>query len=343
MEVSKAEQAIYDRQIRLWGMEAQNKIRNSKVLIIGGKQLGAEVAKTLSLAGVDEMHLVDHRLVDTEEIGMNFLYDASVDNSKMTKWAASYNFLYNLNRNVKLFIVEEDVLSKNDSEIEEYLTKFTLVVVLDESYERTAKVNNICRKHHIRFISGAIYGWIGYAFFDFDGHAYLVKAKSPDCLNEEESETGKTSTVVTVDEEFVLETFSYPSFVETLNSDFTAKKIVRKCKRIVPTSYFLVKSMLRASSENKLTGVTENDIEKLIPIWNEEVAAGNHTIDMQPVQPDRFDHLFGPNFGPTAACVGGVIGQEAIKSISEGKNPLRNLFIYTGFESTGFMCNFPPV
>lgn len=25
MEVSKAEQAIYDRQIRLWGMEAQNK------------------------------------------------------------------------------------------------------------------------------------------------------------------------------------------------------------------------------------------------------------------------------------------------------------------------------
>ncbi|EGT55572.1 CBN-AOS-1 protein [Caenorhabditis brenneri] len=346
LEVSKQEQEVYDRQIRLWGMEAQNKLRNAKVLIIGGTQLGAEVAKTLSLAGVDALHLVDHRLVQESEVGSNFLLDASIDNTKLTKWVAARSFLTNLNRNVKLHIDETDLLSKSDSEIEAYVKDFTIVIVLDESYERTVKLNELCRKHKVRFVSGAIFGWVGYTFFDFNGHSFLTKAEeSIETANlDEESQNTKTNKVVTLEEDqFEPKEYTYPSFVEAFNSDFSSKKVIKKCKRVVPTSYFLVKTMLLACKENKLSGDMVKDIEELIPIWKKEVVAGNHIVENQPVQPEKFNHLFAPEFTPTTACIGGIIGQESIKAISEGKLPIRNIFIYSALDSTGIACDFPLV
>ncbi|CAM5129083.1 unnamed protein product [Natator depressus] len=43
--ISEEEAAQYDRQIRLWGLEAQRRLRASRVLLVGMKGLGAEVAK----------------------------------------------------------------------------------------------------------------------------------------------------------------------------------------------------------------------------------------------------------------------------------------------------------
>ena len=99
-----------------------------------------------------------------------------------------------------------------------------------------------------------------------------------------------SNAVVTVeDEQFEQKTYSYPTFSAAFNSDFSSKKAMRKCKRVIPTSYFLVKTMLRASMDSSLTGDIDKDIETLTPIWKEEVLDGNHTIEMQPVQPDKFD------------------------------------------------------
>ena len=42
----------YDRQIRLWGVEAQRSIQASKILIWGMGGLGAETVKNLVLAGL---------------------------------------------------------------------------------------------------------------------------------------------------------------------------------------------------------------------------------------------------------------------------------------------------
>lgn len=46
------ESEIYDRQIRLWGAEAQNKMRNSKVLYIHVTGVSSEIIKNLVLAGI---------------------------------------------------------------------------------------------------------------------------------------------------------------------------------------------------------------------------------------------------------------------------------------------------
>ncbi|XP_032182299.1 SUMO-activating enzyme subunit 1 isoform X6 [Mustela erminea] len=57
--ISEEEAAQYDRQIRLWGLEAQKRLRASRVLLVGMKGLGAEIAKNLILAGVKGLTMLD--------------------------------------------------------------------------------------------------------------------------------------------------------------------------------------------------------------------------------------------------------------------------------------------
>ncbi|EPY76729.1 SUMO-activating enzyme subunit 1 [Camelus ferus] len=61
--ISEEEAAQYDRQIRLWGLEAQKRLRASRVLLVGMKGLGAEIAKNLILAGVKGLTMLDHEQV----------------------------------------------------------------------------------------------------------------------------------------------------------------------------------------------------------------------------------------------------------------------------------------
>uniref|UniRef100_A0A8C3UYS6 SUMO1 activating enzyme subunit 1 n=1 Tax=Catharus ustulatus TaxID=91951 RepID=A0A8C3UYS6_CATUS len=71
--ISEEEAAQYDRQIRLWGLEAQKRLRTSRVLLVGLRGLGAEVAKNLILAGVRGLTLLDHQQVSPEDGRAQFL------------------------------------------------------------------------------------------------------------------------------------------------------------------------------------------------------------------------------------------------------------------------------
>lgn len=52
-DFSAAEAAVYDRQMRLWGVEAQKRLQSSCVLISGLSALGSELAKNLVLSGMN--------------------------------------------------------------------------------------------------------------------------------------------------------------------------------------------------------------------------------------------------------------------------------------------------
>ncbi|PJF17557.1 hypothetical protein PSACC_02671 [Paramicrosporidium saccamoebae] len=57
--LSKEDEALYDRQIRLWGRDAQQKIRNGQV-VIGGQFTGVahEIVKNLVLKGIGKIMLL---------------------------------------------------------------------------------------------------------------------------------------------------------------------------------------------------------------------------------------------------------------------------------------------
>jgi molybdopterin/thiamine biosynthesis adenylyltransferase len=71
-ELSADEIALYDRQLRLWGIEAQNRMRKAKVLLITIKALGNEVAKNLVLAGIGSLTIVDPGDVTDKDVSSQF-------------------------------------------------------------------------------------------------------------------------------------------------------------------------------------------------------------------------------------------------------------------------------
>ena len=71
-ELSADEIALYDRQLRLWGIEAQNRMRKANVLLITIKALGNEIAKNLVLAGIGSLTVLDPDTVTEEDIESQF-------------------------------------------------------------------------------------------------------------------------------------------------------------------------------------------------------------------------------------------------------------------------------
>jgi ubiquitin-like 1-activating enzyme E1 A len=71
-ELSADEIALYDRQLRLWGIEAQNRMRKAHVLLITIRALGNEIAKNLVLAGIGSLTIMDSNLVTESDVASQF-------------------------------------------------------------------------------------------------------------------------------------------------------------------------------------------------------------------------------------------------------------------------------
>ena len=77
-DLSKGESAMYDRQIRLWGSNAQMRIKSATVLVIGLTRTTTEIVKNTVLAGAN-LILEDERVVDDQT--RNFLIALELDDT----------------------------------------------------------------------------------------------------------------------------------------------------------------------------------------------------------------------------------------------------------------------
>jgi ubiquitin-like 1-activating enzyme E1 A len=68
------EAALYDRQIRLWGLEAQNRMRNATILVANLRGVATETIKNIVLAGIGKLILVDAESVTEEDLGAGFFF-----------------------------------------------------------------------------------------------------------------------------------------------------------------------------------------------------------------------------------------------------------------------------
>lgn len=342
VDLSKAETEVYDRQIRLWGIEAQKKLHVASGLVCGLCGVGAEIAKNLMLCGLRSLTLMDDKLVSRSDLDSNFLLNE--DSIGKNRAKASSVKAQSLNPMVNLKVVESSITSISP----DFISQFTLVVLCDQPYDVVVMWNDICRQLNIRFIACGVFGWMGYSFFDFNNHLFIspvVKKKKGVWLGENGDGTSTAETTVDVDAEhdlFEERVMQYPRFEDAFNVDWSKKQLIRKSKRLIPFSYFPLKAMLRAQKENLLTDNEDINISVLVKLWTEEVLFGNHDIGKQSVQPEQFDYFFGPQLSPVCAIVGGFVGQEAIKALSENGRPLKNIFIYSALDSTGTICDFPP-
>ncbi|XP_070620580.1 SUMO-activating enzyme subunit 1 isoform X2 [Erythrolamprus reginae] len=165
--ISEEEAAQYDRQIRLWGLEAQKRLRGSRVLVAGLGGLGAEVAKNLALAGVKALTLLDHRQVSLEEARAQFLLPTGC--AGKTRAEASLGRVQDLNPMVDVRADPEDIEQKP----EEFFRHFDVVCLTCCSPEVLLKVDQVCKKHGVKFFTGDVFGYHGYMFANLGEHEFV--------------------------------------------------------------------------------------------------------------------------------------------------------------------------
>lgn len=73
----KIDEDLNSRAIFTYGLETMQKLSEMKVLIIGMRGLGIEVAKNIILNGLDELSIYDPNPVKINDLGSNFYLSES--------------------------------------------------------------------------------------------------------------------------------------------------------------------------------------------------------------------------------------------------------------------------
>ena len=141
----------YDRQIRLWGADAQKSISRSRALICGLSGVNAEVCKNLVLAGIS-VTIQDSACVTAADLGAQFFL--SPEDIGKNRAAAALSRVRELNAFVTVKSIEASLGAVSD----EVIAKHNVVVVAAGSPDEQARLNKACRQNRIAFFAASSFG-----------------------------------------------------------------------------------------------------------------------------------------------------------------------------------------
>ncbi|CAK7213247.1 E1 ubiquitin-activating protein aos1 [Sporothrix curviconia] len=215
--MTEDEIALYDRQIRLWGMRAQEKLRSANVLLVTMRALGNEVAKNLVLAGIGSLTIADHENVTEENLGAQFLLatpsagdvvptDATSEQRQAADRAAAAAVIGTnravavsqqlgaMNPRVKIVVEQRDVSSLAAS----YFEQFSLVIVTDRSPAVLNYINTATRLQDRPFYAASTYGFYGFIFADLIEHDFMITRDRGNIVSTRGDQETRTRTIIDV-------------------------------------------------------------------------------------------------------------------------------------------------
>ncbi|XP_074872750.1 SUMO-activating enzyme subunit 1 isoform X2 [Carettochelys insculpta] len=328
--ISEEEAAQYDRQIRLWGLEAQRRLRASRVLLVGMKGLGAEVAKNLILAGVKGLTMLDHQQVSKEDTRAQFLIP--VGSVGRNRAEASLERAQNLNPMVEVRADPENIESK----AEDFFAQFDAVCLTCCSRCVMVKVDQICHEKGIKFFTGDVFGYYGYMFANLGAHEFVEEKTKVSKASQgvEDGPETKKAKLESAETTMVKKRAMFCQLKEALAVDWHSEKAKAALKRTAP-DYFLLQVLLKFRTDAGRDPLPERyaqDSALLLQIRNEVLAAlgvGAHLL------PDDFVSYCFSEMAPVCAVLGGVLGQEVVKALSQRDPPHNNFFFFDGVKGNG--------
>ncbi|GFU03225.1 SUMO-activating enzyme subunit 1 [Trichonephila clavipes] len=305
--ITEDEVALYDRQIRLWGLDCQRRLRESRILVIGLNGLGAEVVKNLALIGVKSITIMDETPVLRPFSSSQFFISGCEINQGRAM--ASKAAIQELNPNVEIRIDSEHLTSKPAN----FYAQFNAVFATDCPLSILIRVNKLCHFKNVPFYCGDTWGFYGYGFIDLVKHSY-----SKIFRNKHEKET---LTLVNVD---------YCPLGPALGV-----KIGAGVNRKVNKVFVLMNVMNNFREMNNRCvnpGNREAEIEELKSV--RVFTLQNLGFQENKVSDEMLGCVFG-ELSPVCAAVGGVMANEIIKGITRKGDPIHNFFLFDGETCTG--------
>jgi len=150
----------YARQVILpfLGEEGQQKLLDSKVVLIGCGALGTGIANNLVRAGVGHLKICDRDFVELNNLQRQTLFEESDVENNLPKAAAAAAQLRRVNSGVTIEPVVADV---NFTNIESLIEGADLVLDGVDNFQTRYLVNDVCVKHNVPWIYGGCVGTYG--------------------------------------------------------------------------------------------------------------------------------------------------------------------------------------
>lgn len=144
----------YSRQILFpgIGISGQEKLRGSKVVLIGMGALGSAHAETLARAGVGKLRLIDRDFVESSNLQRQTLYSEADAEQRLPKAIAAAKRIREINSDIETEPVIADV---NASNIEELISDADLVLDGSDNFLVRYTLNDAAVKLGVNWIYGA--------------------------------------------------------------------------------------------------------------------------------------------------------------------------------------------
>ncbi|KAF2226530.1 hypothetical protein BDZ85DRAFT_211469 [Elsinoe ampelina] len=332
--ISSAELELYDRQVRLWGIKAQERIRAAKVLLVNVKATGTEIAKNLILNGIGSLTISDMDLVQESDLGAQyFLRTEDVGSSRAV---AAATRLQELNPRVAVVADTGDVTLKGP----DYFSAFDVVVASDMPFFMLSMVNAGTRVANTKFYSCGTHGLYGFVFADLIQHEYIIEREQSNRATalSAESTTRDVVGVNTKKEngkniEMVTKRETYTPLM-LANSSPLPDDYIRNRRRMKGVSPLL--PAFRAlwdfeRSTGRFPGHSREDLVSFTQLINEKLKELQLPPDLLKADFLRnFLQGVGAEIVPTAAFVGGRLSEDVINVLGKREQPIQNMLLFDG-------------
>jgi molybdopterin-synthase adenylyltransferase len=178
----------YSRQVLFpeIGKAGQEKLLNSRVLIVGCGALGAAHAEMLARAGVGRLRIVDRDFVEFTNLQRQTLFKESDAAERLPKAVAAKQRIAEINSEVE---VEPLVADVNDSNIESIIDGCDLVLDGTDNFQVRYLLNDACVKRERTWIYGAAVSSYGTTMTIIPGETPCLR-----CIFEEIPDAGSSPT-----------------------------------------------------------------------------------------------------------------------------------------------------
>ena len=141
----------YSRQVlfREIGKAGQEKLLNSRVLLVGCGALGASHAEMLARAGIGDLRIVDRDFVEFTNLQRQTLYSEQDARDRMPKAIAAKNRIAAINSETNVEAIIADV---NHSNVESFIKDRDLVIDGTDNFQVRYLVNDACVKLGVTWI-----------------------------------------------------------------------------------------------------------------------------------------------------------------------------------------------
>ncbi len=178
----------YSRQILFnpIGKSGQERLLNSRVLLVGCGALGASHAEILTRAGVGFLRIVDRDFVEYTNLQRQTLYSEADAKERLPKAVAAKNRLTAVNSEIEIDALVADV---NHSNIENLVKDVDLILDGTDNFQVRYLINDACVKLKKTWIYGAAVSSYGTTMTIFPNESPCLR-----CIFEEMPDAGTSPT-----------------------------------------------------------------------------------------------------------------------------------------------------